>query len=61
MVGSTRCNRPGSAVKRGPASLPNNIATLAGMVLDGDPVSKVAGWYELSEGSYSAGMRRVSG
>ncbi len=26
-----------------------HIATLAGMVLDGDPVSKVAGWYDLSE------------
>lgn len=25
------------------------IATLAGMVLDGDPVSKVSGWYELTE------------
>lgn len=26
-----------------------HIATLAGMVLDGDPVPKVAGWYDLSE------------
>jgi uncharacterized protein (DUF433 family) len=26
-----------------------HIATLAGMVLDGDPVTKVAGWYELTE------------
>ncbi|MGQ0773362.1 MAG: DUF433 domain-containing protein [Pseudonocardiales bacterium] len=26
-----------------------HIATLAGMVLDGDPVSKVADWYELAE------------
>ncbi len=26
-----------------------HIATLAGMVLDGDPVSKVADWYDLSE------------
>lgn len=25
------------------------IATLAGMVLDGDSVSKVADWYDLSE------------